>query len=102
MHSMTAKNLKLGSVTFCFEVYVYTIINGGFVLSSAWDQAGLWDSNQKQVLEWSKVPAPVVRLDLGIDWPVSFLTNLTEAGAHLGQSLMAACPFRYHMHYRTS
>ena len=58
--------------------------------------------NQKLKLKWSKVPAPVVRLDLGIDWPVSFLTNLTEAGAHLGHSLMAACPLRYHMHYRTS
>ena len=60
---MTAKNLKFGSVTFCVEVYVYTIINGGFVLSSAWDQAGLWASNQKQELKWSTVPAPVVKLD---------------------------------------
>ena len=60
---MTAKNLKFGSVTLCFEVNVYTIINGGFVLSSAWDQAGLWATNQKEVLEWSKVPAPLVKLD---------------------------------------
>ena len=47
----------------CFEVYVYTIINGCFVLSSACDQAGLWATSQKQVLKWSKEPAPVVKLD---------------------------------------
>ena len=60
---MTAKNLKFGSVTFCVEVYVYTIINGGFGLSSAWKQAGLWAAKQKQELELPKVPAPVVKLD---------------------------------------
>ena len=63
MHSMTANDLKFGFVTFCFQVYVYTIINCGFVLSSACDQAGLWATNQKQVLKWSKAPAPVVKLD---------------------------------------
>ena len=63
MHEMTAKNLKFGSVSFCCEVYVYTIINGGFVLSSACDQAGLWATNQTQVLKWPKAAAPVVKLD---------------------------------------
>ena len=62
---MTAKNLKFGSVTFSFEVYVYTIIKGGFVLSSACDQAGLWAANQTEVLELptTKAPGPVVKLD---------------------------------------
>ena len=63
MHYMTANDLKFGSVTFWFEVYVYTIVNGGFVLSSACDQAGMWATNQKQVLKWSTVPAPLVKLD---------------------------------------
>ena len=60
---MTANILKFGSVAFCFEVNVYTIINGGFVMTSACGQAGLWATNQKQVLKGSKAPAPVVKLD---------------------------------------
>ena len=60
---MAAKDLKVGSVTCLFEVYVYTIVNGGFVVSSAWHQAGLCASNQTQELKWSRVPAPVVELD---------------------------------------
>ena len=37
----------------CLEVYGYNIINGGFVLSCACDQAGLWAANQTEVLELS-------------------------------------------------
>ena len=48
----------------CFEVYGYKLINGGgFVLSCACDQAGLWATNQTQVLKWPKAAAPVVKLD---------------------------------------
>ena len=57
---------------------------------------------QKLKLQFSKVPAPVVNLDQGIDWPVSFLIKLTEVGASLGPIWMAECPLRYHMHYRKS
>ena len=50
---------------------------------------------QKLKLELSKVQAPVVNLDKGIDWPVTFLINLTElwGGAVLAPMLMAECPF---------
>ena len=95
MHQMRANILKFWVCEFfCFEVYVYTIINGGFVLSSACDQAGLWATNQTQVLNWPKAPAPVVKLDQEIDWPVSCQINLTEPGwSALAPCLMAECPF---------
>ena len=61
---MTANNLKFGSVAFCFEVYVHTIINGVVcAVSSAWNQTGLWDTNQEDELKWSKVAGPEVKLD---------------------------------------
>ena len=40
-------------------------------------------ANLKLKLEVSKVPAPVVKLDSGIDWPVSSQINLTEAGGSI-------------------
>ena len=43
---------------------------------------------QQLKLAFSKVPAPVVKLDLGIDWPVSFQSNLTEPGGKVGTSLL--------------
>ena len=55
--------MTFGSVTFCCEVYVYTLIHGGVAMPNAWEQAGLWAAKKKLYLECSKVPAPVVKLD---------------------------------------
>ena len=46
---------------------------------------------QKLKLQFSKVPAPVVNLDYGIDWPVRSQINLTELGGSLASILMAEC-----------
>ena len=46
----------------------------------------------------SKVPPPMVKLDWGIDWPVSFQSNLTEPGAVLAPACWGNQPLRYHMH----
>ena len=62
---MTAKNLKFGSVTFCFEVYVYAIINGGFVLSSAFDQAGLWGAQPETGIDMVNCTRPSGQVRLG-------------------------------------
>ena len=57
---------------------------------------------QKLKLALSKVPAPVVKLDLGIDWPVTFQVNLTELGAVLPPACWGKKPLRYHMHLQTA
>ena len=57
---------------------------------------------QKLKLAFSKVPAPVVKLDLGIDWPLTFQVHSTEPGAVLPPACWGKKPLRYHMHLQTA
>ena len=59
------EKMKFGSVTFCCEVYVYTHNHGGFVMSQAWEQAGLWAVNKKLYLACSKSTTPSGQVRLG-------------------------------------
>ena len=59
------EKMKFGSVTFCCEVSVYTLIHGGFVMPQAWKQAGLWAVKKKLHLACSKSTTPSGQVRLG-------------------------------------
>ena len=69
------------------------IILACFVWSRAGKTSRSVSANLKFKLEVSKVPAPapVVKLDSGLDWPVSSKINLSELGGSLASILMAEC-----------
>ena len=91
MHYKKASKLKFGAVTFGFEVSVYAHFYGLFCMFKDRQTSRSVYANLKLKLEVSKVPAPVVKLDYGIDWPVSSQINLTELGGRLANMLMAEC-----------
>ena len=49
-------------------------------MPQAWKQAGLWAAQGNCNWNIQKVPPPVVKLDQGVDWPVTCQINLAEPG----------------------
>ena len=78
-------------MTFGFEVSVYAHYYGLFCMFKDRQTSRSVYASLKLKLEVSKVPATVVKLDYGIDWPVSSQINLTELGGSIASILMAEC-----------
>ena len=80
MHDRKASKLKFGAVTFGFEVSAYAHYYRLFCMFKGRQTSRSVSANLKLKLEVSKVPAPVVKLDYGFEWPVSSQIKLTEVG----------------------